>query len=384
MTRATPRPPISVGKLIPAILLAGLLLDVASRFIPYDWVSFRAWEAMTRMPPTGRGGAFAPSRRYASDAAWGDLSAMSNRPRLRQLHREVFTTDPFGFRETPRLPGMPNVAVVFGLSFTVGSTLSDEETLPARLAPLLGGNVYNAGNAEAFDEDGMDELLDRLALAPGATVIFEYLDRFAPPALATVHGPRPALAGRPGQLSQIVGYLRGWLAPSPLQIGLVHLRKALEDDRILPNSSAPAALSERLANGDEMLFLPIERTLSGQADRPVAGGPAFWRHLDARLKARGLRLLVVLVPTSYTVYAPLLARPPVSPAGPAYLDRLEAATRAAGVDVVNLGPILARAAREGLDRHHYVFWRDDTHWNADGVALAARAIADHLGPVAPL
>jgi hypothetical protein len=383
MATSNTRTGISVGRVIPGLLVAGLLLDLASRFVPYDAVSFRAWEAMTRMPPSGRGGAFAPNRRYASDKASGDLSSMSNRPRLRQLHREVFTTDAFGFRETPRLSGKPdvNVAVVFGSSFTVGSTLSDEETLPAQLQPLLGGNVYNAGSAEAFDEESMDELLDRLALAPGATVVFESLDRFAPPTLATARRERPTLDSRNGRLRLVAAHLRGWLSPSPLQISLVHLRKALEDDRVLPNSSAPAALSERLANGDQMLFLPIEETLSRQADRPVDGGPAYWRHLDAHLRARGLRLLVVLVPTSYTVYAPLLAQPPVSPLGPTYLDRLEAATRSEGVDVVNLGPILARAAREGLDRHRYVFWRDDTHWNAAGVALAARAITDRLGPV---
>jgi hypothetical protein len=54
----------------------------------------------------------------------------------------------------------------------------------------------------------------------------------------------------------------------------------------------------------------------------------------------------------------------------ALADRL----RAAGVPVVDSTPLLAAQAAERLPRHEYLYWRDDTHWNAAGIRLAAEAV----------
>jgi len=57
------------------------------------------------------------------------------------------------------------------------------------------------------------------------------------------------------------------------------------------------------------------------------------------------------------------------------LARLEREIQGTGVPVVNLTAAMrAHAARE-LERGRYIYWRDDTHWNARGIALAASEIS---------
>jgi hypothetical protein len=92
--------------------------------------------------------------------------------------------------------------------------------------------------------------------------------------------------------------------------------------------------------------------------------------------------VVVLVPNKYAVYAPLL-RKPEPPRPSRRLDRFAAALRASGIQVVDLAGIFERRAAEELDRGGYLYWKDDTHWNAQGIQLAADEIARAWPEVAP-
>ncbi|UCF67953.1 MAG: hypothetical protein JSV80_01255 [Acidobacteriota bacterium] len=88
--------------------------------------------------------------------------------------------------------------------------------------------------------------------------------------------------------------------------------------------------------------------------------------------------LVAFAPTKYRVYAPLFddgrgALPP-----PAGLTALRGAFEPRGVEVVDLTDALAQRARELLDAGEYVYWRDDTHWNAEGIRVGAAVLARHL------
>jgi hypothetical protein len=47
-----------------------------------------------------------------------------------------------------------------------------------------------------------------------------------------------------------------------------------------------------------------------------------------------------------------------------------------GIPYVDLTEPLRTAAREALARHQLLYFRGDTHWNADGIDVAAQIIAD--------
>ena len=46
--------------------------------------------------------------------------------------------------------------------------------------------------------------------------------------------------------------------------------------------------------------------------------------------------------------------------------------------IVNLAPILADGARQAFEKGETLYWTDDTHWNPQGIEIAARAICDAL------
>jgi hypothetical protein len=108
-----------------------------------------------------------------------------------------------------------------------------------------------------------------------------------------------------------------------------------------------------------------------------------WR--DA-LAARGIRLMVLPVPNKESVYPDQLTRRVasgiglVSPAARDLLTRLNLA----GVECVDLFKVFAeaRGGRNGAP----LYLAQDSHWSPEGLAIAAKAVADrlvHLGWVEP-
>ncbi len=96
----------------------------------------------------------------------------------------------------------------------------------------------------------------------------------------------------------------------------------------------------------------------------------------SRFSFNNLRLVILLVPTKYTVYRPLLRDDDSERADQTpYLDRVEKALKEVHVPVINLLNVFRKKAQEDYQKNLYIYWRDDTHWNARGVELAAEEIS---------
>jgi SGNH hydrolase-like domain, acetyltransferase AlgX len=101
-------------------------------------------------------------------------------------------------------------------------------------------------------------------------------------------------------------------------------------------------------------------------------GPRLWAQyfqaLDQGLRARNFRLLVVLVPSEYTVYQPLIEGAIATNKD----EQLEQLLRQLpGIPAVNTTPALQQAAVDALANGQLLYWRDDTHGNGNGVRVAA-------------
>ena len=358
--------------MVPRLLAVVCLLDVGLRLTSVDPLTFRAWEAMSRYRPPGA--AFEPNRQYRQDRTYGDAAAMGNMPGLRQYRREVFTTDALGFRNAGDLRTHGVAAIMIGDSSAVGSGVSDEETLPARLTALSGCGVYNAGSEDAKpDPDRVLALSQKLGMHRGL-VIHLYSEIRELPTVPPTQKRRMdhLLALTPDWVSSVAGRIRGIITVSPLRILSERALKALENGRVLPNSYAANVVKAAVNNGDTMLF-PVAHVRNFYAKRDVAAD--YWTWLQTSLRNEHLDLLVLLVPSKYWVYRPFLVDQPMLGDGAGdYLARLERELRAAGIPVLNLAPMFATQAAAHLARHEYLYWLDDTHWNAQGIDLAAAAI----------
>lgn len=366
--------------LAPATLVLVGLADVGLRVLPLDRISFRAWEALR---VGGEAGPFRPNRRYENPRAYGDLANIGNLPEMREYHRELVVTDAGGFRNPPGLAESGRVRVLItGSSFTAGTEVEDHETLAGQLAERLGVGVYNAALAEP-DLTSLRELARRTGLRNGV-VVFELLEGRAAPPPSLGGGPRtvrcPLGVGDAGNAwCRAYNALYERSRVSPMRVLSRRVVRRLQNDRWLPNPDRDAVLRARLSDGREMLFQGDDadwRPAAAEEERAVR----YFTWLDRRLDREGLGLLVVLVPRKYTVYAPLFeARAREPDAGARSLERIARRLHDQGVPVVDLTPALREAAVRELREGRTVYFRDDTHWNALGIAVAADAIAPRVG-----
>ena len=388
-----------VDVLVPATLVLGLALDLGLRALPLDYFSFRAWEALR---VGGEAGPFRPNRRYINPAAYGDLANLGNLPGDRVFHAETVSTDAHGYRNPPTLL-YPARAVLTGTSFSAGTEVGDEETLAAQLSRVAGGPVYNAALSE-WDFETLRDILRRQGITsepggrlrpagttPSAAVadhpargvlVFEYLEGRGPPSIMVARDRAPvgrcpqAFAGLPGVCNAYNRLVERWRV-SPLRVLTARLLRRLQNDRWLPNPYRDVVTRTSLPDGSAMLFESSEwkwelpRT---DEERIVR----YFQWLERRLRLEEVELLVVLAPKKHTVYGPLLERRRDGESGAQSLARIEAGLARARVPVVNLTEPLRAAAAVELAAGRYVYFLDDTHWNAAGIAEAARAIAPRL------
>jgi hypothetical protein len=362
------------------MLVACVVIDTLFRVMPSGWRPLEAGEAVVRHRVYGE--AYVRNLRDRASAIYGDLPRIGNLQGLREYRPRTFTTDELGFRTQRRTPSL--AGVVFGDSFAQAG--SDDETLANQLGLHIGCDFYNAaGSDEKFQLPAMSliRLLAARIPLPAGFAIMERVERLfvqkpkpEPTSLgaAVAQGFSRTASRVPGvwRLDRMIGEVEEMAGSSPLQVLSDRAFRILKNDRILPNSYAKNVVKATLRNGDWILFYPDELVTYEQR-WPV--DVSYWTRIAPDLAKRGLTLAVILVPNKYSVYHQLLADPPSVGTEPGeVLERVEANLRAAGIAVVNLTQVLRVAAKSGFERHEYVFWRDDTHWNGRGVAIAAAEI----------
>jgi SGNH hydrolase-like domain, acetyltransferase AlgX len=87
---------------------------------------------------------------------------------------------------------------------------------------------------------------------------------------------------------------------------------------------------------------------------------------------------VFFIPEKYRVYKTSIDDGRVLPEPAPALAALKSFYEPHHIPVVDLTPALVAAARTLLNEGRYVFYRDDTHWNADGMRAVAPVVKDCL------
>jgi hypothetical protein len=134
----------------------------------------------------------------------------------------------------------------------------------------------------------------------------------------------------------------------------------------MPNPYAVNVVRRLLPDGRPILF-QRDDLRDGVPDAPKLWA-RYFRVLNKELRKRNFRLIVILVPSKYTVYQPLIKDTPKTNKSEAFEELQKRLTE---MPVVNATAALQQSAAEGIQDGRLLYWRDDTHWNPDGVRVAA-------------
>lgn len=351
------------------IAIGGVYLGLMAVGAQVQRPEFRPWELLAS--PAGYG--FAPGQRVEMREI-GDLGYVTWVEALQAPRDTVFTTDAWGYRN--RVDREAADVVVLGDSFTVGSGVSDDQTLPARLEARLGRPVYNFGIPRA-NSPSRYYVDPRFAARPPAVLVFAPNQRMLKPGAFAAADERAAAGAVedeglpwPEQLRSLVQVIErdnglGRAARFAVQGARYRWRGEVPGHRVGTVDGAPALLGSLEAF--DLLRSPEQRGVEAY----VAGLTAFARALGAR----GTRLVFAPLPDQPQLYPEAYpARERERIHQPAMLDVVIERARAAGLDVVDVRRGLADAGAP------YLYLRDDTHFDARALDLIAQQLAAAIAP----
>jgi hypothetical protein len=310
--------------------------------------------------------------------AFGEIARQVHRLDYLSLRSEKFTLDTRGYRNPP-LKGLKPRVILAGSSFSLGLSLNDDETLSTQLNQRLGPVVYNSANVltGGLSAGPMIRSARETGVGQG-WVLLEILNRS--PYVYNAQGA-DSDTGYAATILRTTALLQGVrrriVNPYALVRVTTMINMRLENNVVLPNPDLGRFPEEVLRNGSRMLFFAEDRNFSlhpAGMDTTVASIV----RLKGDLSNAGLRLAAILVPTGYTVYSPLIRDAPSGDEGALYMARLSQRLSGEGIPVLNCLPLLRQAALQAFVRGGLVYWPDDAHWNASGVAAVADGIAPWL------
>jgi hypothetical protein len=96
-------------------------------------------------------------------------------------------------------------------------------------------------------------------------------------------------------------------------------------------------------------------------------------------------LCVFVIPTKIRAYSwalPKQIQDLISWPSPAYLEVLEK-YQGTSARIIDLSPVLISEAQRLSQKGEFIFWRDDTHWNGNGMAAVVPQILECLQKARP-
>ncbi len=303
--------------------------------------------------------AYLPGVSVRAREPYGDLQILTREP-IAEPRDVTFRSDSEGFRNDADYADEPWVLI--GDSFVVGVGCSQPEILQARLAQR-GIRAYNRGH-------------------PGGPLDYESYWR--------------SFVARHGRASRAVLFLYegndfpetvGARERSGWWLALDHrVRDAIAPFTRLATYRVTRSLVARFArrgelDGQQVAVLPLAGARLAFLDRELRRARARALVDMALTDASFARLApdlaaVFFIPTSYRVYQRWLA--PAERLPDASWQHLAGLCEEYRVPCTDLTPVLVARSEALLSQGRFTWWRDDTHWNGEGIDAAAERVAEVL------
>jgi SGNH hydrolase-like domain, acetyltransferase AlgX len=320
-------------------------------------------------------GLYKPGRQGKMFIPFGDMVAMdrSTRPAIAEPRWVRYHIDAAGFRNDADYAGQKVLLV--GDSFIAGSGNTQEDLLSDQLQRDYGIPAYNLGFP--------GELHSYVRYVEG----FFKTHPSGPQALIFLFEGNDFPLPKPGRTTP--AKKKDASGPSSFEIARKEFQQSLKEllvyryafslYHILKNRLWPSAhpkvtvLTLQGPDHQQMGFLNAYVAATKRASSDA--GDDFFLKL-ARIKEHlgG----IFFIPTKFRVYYTMLEGGPRPPLPNAQWEYLQATASRLGVRCVNLTGPLQEESRRLLPEGKLTFWKDDSHWNRYGMAVAAREVQAFL------
>lgn len=268
----------------------------------------------------------------------------------------IFITDNYGFRNTQQGDKEYDI-VIIGDSMTVGSSLTQTDTLSEILARRTNQTIYNYAPASPtqFLADS------RFQTSPPHTVIFQVVER--------------------NLLTNFCLQTLNATIPTPIPNTLIQSLKIFLDNAVRNPSYLQAYITGNftpndmlLANSEGMVFFDQSISAPDHSSASIEQLIESLKRCEEWFSDRGINFIFLPVPDKENVFfdqIPAEARPPISDSERSELfANIIAAARTNEIDTVDLLTAYLQARETGMIPYQL----DDTHWNPTGVAIAVEQI----------
>ena len=353
-----------------SLICVVLFIDTTgSLLLDKRYFSFRAWESVSNhnQEPYGP---FKSNTIYEG-TIFGDLANMFAVSRFKQPRYQQFSTDFYGFRNPNQNQVENYPVIVLGDSDMAGSSLSDDQVFNVKLSKLLQVPVYNYA-----PNDPVSFLRDpRFIHSPPKLVIWGQIERTI---MTNYHHIQEVPKSRK-QNSSVVQDIEA--RSKPLRLSQHHSRWWLNtvlwtlvgQSRILNPKIAyvsPQTSMLYYHEGIQALQLtPKQRGIELMVQRINT--------VNRLYLARGIRLIYMPLPDKENIYRSALPKKLQIPKdSPVFLKLLGQRLDEIGVYNVKLYSEYMKQQRDKL-----LYFLDDTHWNENGVNLAAHLAAQTVNSI---
>lgn len=338
--------------------IAALIIEL---MLPPDTFTFRVWEGISVQKPFGvLQGPFFPNVTMRKSEE-GDLGHHTPGAVKKNV---LWVTDRYGYRnierDTERYP-----IVVLGDSNTVGGGLTQKDTISEILRPKMNVPVYPLAPAS------MKSFFRHRALSANLpdVVILSRIER------EIIDLKMPKASDRKMQQKRFQFFINHVEQNRTLQQTAIVLNRVSKLNMLnyfkasISRAGSPGPRFIEI-HGKPYFFLDHSLINRNVSDEKLKNTVQTIQRYNDTFRSLGIRFIFLPIPNKENIYHAYLGQKE-----PDFLGRLLTELRISGIEVIDTEGTFRAAFREkGVE----LYQPDDTHWNRNGVELAAGLIADHL------
>jgi hypothetical protein len=291
---------------------------------------------------------------------FGDTYAVGGEKNFEIEPRTIrFKTDSLGFRNDDPYRGQKYVLV--GDSFVVGNGSSQEDTLQSQLKERYGIDTYSLAYP-----GGIPEYVKFILYLQG-----KYKDDFKVLLFLFEGNDFPESYSR-----------RELLTKKPFLKALSQRYRAFFAETVLYRYTYSVA-----SKWSKKTFTPRVLTVKGHRIADFDQYVGVTDRKTFRFPERVIPMLslvrdridhIFFIPTKFRVYYPFLETGNQGPLPNAQWEAVKALSESWHIPCTDLtGPLIAESERL-LKEDKFTYWKDDSHWNGNGIAVAARVISSQI------